>query len=149
MSGYQEIIDGELGSSCRGKINTQNQKIFNYDNLRLPIIDGQGFAITTGLKNGGFEVPYACVIVGVRIFSDLSCSAVIDLWKDVYANYPPTDADSITASAPPILTTAVKNQDTGLTGWTKTLAKGDIIYQNVDSNDNAKRLQVILDVQRS
>jgi len=51
--------------------------------------------------------------------------AVIDLWKDTYANFPPTSADTITASARPTLSSAVKGQSSTLTGWTTAVAAGD------------------------
>jgi hypothetical protein len=62
-----------------------------------------------------------------------SGSIVIDIWKDTHANYPPTVDDTITASAKPTLSSAVVNQDTTLTGWTKTVAKGDWVCAKVDS----------------
>jgi len=63
----------------------------------------------------------------------------VDLWKTTYTAYDvsthPVDGDSITASAPITLTTAVKAKDETLTDWTTTLAADDIIHVNVDSSD--------------
>jgi len=108
-------------------------------------IDGAGSAITTGVK-GYIEVPYACTINQVTMLADVSGSAVVDIWKDTYANYPPTDADSITASAVPTITTATKSQDATLTGWTTAITAGDILGFNVDSAATITRLHVILKV---
>jgi hypothetical protein len=89
-------------------------------------------------------VPVACLITAARITAPLgSGSAVVDLWVDSYANYPPTVADTITASAKPTLSSAQKAEDTTLTGWSPTLAAGDYIAGIVDSAD-VTRLRVDL-----
>lgn len=110
-------------------------------------IDGGGVAITTGIK-GDVEIPFAGTIVAVRTLADQSGSIVVDLWKDTYANYPPTIADTITASAKPTISTATKAQDTTLTGWTVTVAAGDIIRFNVDSITTCTRVLVSLTIRR-
>lgn len=109
------------------------------------VIDGGGAAITTGIK-GDLRVPFACTIVKATVLADQSGSIVVDVWKDTYANFPPTDADSITASAPPTLSTAVKSEDATLTGWTTSIAAGDILRFNVDSAATVERVVVQLDV---
>lgn len=111
------------------------------------LIDGGGATITTGVK-GFIEVPFAATIVAVRLFADQSGSIVVDLWKDTYANYPPTVADTITASAKPTISTATKSQDTTLTGWTTSVAAGDIIGFNVDSVTTCQRVTVALTLRR-
>jgi hypothetical protein len=63
----------------------------------------------------------------------VSGSIVIDIWKDSYANYPPTVADTITGSAKPTITTDTKANSSTLTGWTTSVTAGDILYFNVDS----------------
>ena len=107
------------------------------------IIDGGGSAITTGVK-GDLEIPFACTITAVRVFLDQSGSIVVDIWKDTYANYPPTGADSITASAKPTVSSATKSQDTTLTGWTTTITAGNTLRFNVDSITTATRATVVL-----
>ncbi len=111
--------------------------------VRQFIIDGGGAAITTGVK-GDIEFPYACTITAVRLFADQVGSCVIDLWKDSYANYPPTVGDSITASAKPTLSSAIKSQDTTLTGWTTSITAGDTIRVNIDSATTVTRVTVSL-----
>jgi hypothetical protein len=112
------------------------------------VIDGGGSAITTGVK-GFIEVPFGCTITAVRLLADQSGSIVIDIWKDSYANYPPVDADSITASAPATISSATKSEDTTLTGWTTTIAAGNILGFNVDSATTITRVTVSLSVSRS
>jgi hypothetical protein len=112
------------------------------------VIDGGGSAITTGQK-GHLEIPFAGTIKQVTMLADASGSIVVDIWKDTYANFPPTDADSITASAPPTISSAQKSQDATLTGWTTAIAAGDILAFNVDSCTTIKRVTISLKVERS
>ena len=109
------------------------------------IISGGGSAIATGVA-GYIEVPFACTIQRVTMLADQSCTAVVDIWGDSYANYPPVDDDSITAAAPPTITTDTDSQDATLTDWTTAIAAGDILGYNVDSNDNAELITISLKV---
>lgn len=112
------------------------------------VIDGGGSAITTGIK-GDIEVPFGCTITRATAALDQSGSIVVDIWKDTYANYPPTDADSITASAPVTVSSATKSQDSTLTGWTTSVAAGSILRFNVDSADTCTRATISLKVSRT
>jgi hypothetical protein len=111
------------------------------------VIDGGGSAITTGVK-GDLQIPFACTITEATLLADQTGSIVVDIWKDTYANYPPTAADSITASAKPTLSSAVKYQDTTLTGWTTSISAGDILRINVDSATTVQRVTLALKVTR-
>jgi hypothetical protein len=96
------------------------------------------------------QVPFACTINSVTALADASGAIVVDIWKDTYANYPPTDADSITASAPVTISgPAIKSQDTTLTGWTTSIAAGDCLRFNVDSVSTITRVTIILKVTKS
>lgn len=108
-------------------------------------IDGGGAAITTGVK-GYKSFPVAGVITGVRMLADQVGSAVVDIWKDTYANYPPTVADTITAAAKPTIAAANKSEDTTLTGWTTAVAAGDVFGFNVDSAATITRLTLELTI---
>lgn len=112
------------------------------------IIDGGGSVITTGIK-GDIVVDYACTIEQVTALADQSGSIVVDIWKDSYANFPPTDADSITASAPPTISSAIKSQDSTLTGWTKSIAAGEVLRFNVDSVSTIERCTISLKVAKT
>jgi hypothetical protein len=109
------------------------------------IIDGGGSAIAAGIK-GFLRVPMACTITGASLFADTSGSIVVDIWKDSFANYPPTDADSITGAAPPTLSAAAKAENTGLTGWTTSISAGDVLGFHVDSATAVTRVTVALTV---
>jgi hypothetical protein len=113
------------------------------------VIDGGGSTITTGIK-GDLVVDFAATITGVTLLADQSGAIVVDVWKDTYANYPPVDADSITASAPPTITASgTKSQDTTLTGWTTSIAAGDTLRFNVDSVTSIQRVTVALRIRRA
>ncbi len=112
------------------------------------VIDGAGAAITTGEK-GHLVAPYDGTIVEAEIEADKTGSIVVDIWKDTYANFPPTDADSITSATPPTITNATKNQDATLTSWTTAVTKGDILAYNVDSCATITRVTVTLYIRKS
>jgi hypothetical protein len=108
------------------------------------VIDGGGSAITTGIKAD--VVMPACTIEEVRLLADQSGSIKVDLWKDSYANFPPTDADTITSSTPPTITTATKSTDSTLTSWTTSVSDGDILRINVDSCTTITRCTVSIKI---
>ncbi len=107
-----------------------------------------GSTIATGIK-AYRRIPFACRIVKATVLLEQSGSIVWDIWKDTYANYPPTVADTITASAKPTVTTATKSEDSTLTGWTRSIAAGDVLGVKVDSITTAAWSALILDVQRT
>lgn len=109
------------------------------------IIDGGGTAIATGIK-GDLEISFGCTIQRVTMLADQTGSIVVDVWKDTYSNYPPVDADSITASAPPTIASSIKSQNSTLTGWTTAIAAGDVLRFNVDSCTSITRVTISMQV---
>lgn len=107
------------------------------------IIDGGGSVITTGIK-GDIYIPVGLTITGYVLVGDQTGSIVIDLWKDTYANFAPTVADTITASAKPTLSAALKAKDTTLTGWTTSCAADTFLRVNVDSVATLTRVGLYL-----
>lgn len=112
------------------------------------VIDGAGSVITTGVK-GDLMIPFACTIQSATLLADQSGSIVVDIWKDTYANFPPTSADSITGSAKPSLSGAAKSQNTTLSGWTTAITAGETLRINVDSASTVTRITLILKVVKS
>lgn len=106
-------------------------------------INGMGVPIEAG-DIGYVSVPYSGVVSSWRILSDVNTTAVVDVWLDTYANFPPLVADSIAGTEKPSLTTTNKNEDTSLTTWDTTVTEGDIIAFKVDSNDLATLLVIQL-----
>jgi hypothetical protein len=111
------------------------------------IIDGGGVAITTGEK-GHLTVDFGFYILGAKLLADQVGSIVIDIWKDSYANFPPTVADTIVAAAKPTLAAANKSEDVTLTGWTREVKPGDVLAFNVDSAATLTRVTLALKVKR-
>ena len=112
------------------------------------IIDGGGTGITAGEK-GYAVVPFDCNIAEVQLEADQPGSIKVDIWKDNYTNFPPTNADSICGGNEPEIAAAQKYRDTTLTAWTKALTEADIIAFNVDSVLTIQRCTVILMVEKS
>jgi hypothetical protein len=108
-------------------------------------IDGGGEEIATGV-HGFVQVPVVGTITAARMFADQSGSIVIDVWKDTYVNFPPTDADSITSATPPTISTAQKSEDTTLSSWTTSISAGDVLGFNVDSVTDITRVTLQLTV---
>lgn len=108
-------------------------------------VDAGSSVLSTGLK-GYRSCPWTGTITGVRLLADVSGSIVMDIWKDTYANAPPTVADTITASAKPTITTALKSEDTTLTGWTTAVTAGDVFGFNIDSVTSIKRIVLELTI---
>lgn len=61
-------------------------------------------------------------------------SCVVNIWKDTYANFPPTAADDITGGTSPSISSDNKYQNTTLTGWNTTLNVGDVLLFELASS---------------
>jgi len=106
------------------------------------LIDGGGAVITTGIK-GDLEIPFACTITNVRMFADQTGSFIVDIWKDTYANYPPTSGDIV-------LTPSIASSNKSSTGGLAvTAAAGDILRFNVASAATVQRVTISLTMTRS
>lgn len=95
-------------------------------------LDGGGAPPATGVIGDAY-IPVA-VTIGTPwvLLADAAGNISLDLWVDVYANYPPTVADSIVAAAPPALAGA--NKGTGSTAtWTRNLSAGSTLRVNLAS----------------
>ncbi len=141
-------IENELGTNPKGSYSDVKTRLENNELSAIVfIIDGGGSAITTGEK-GHLEIPFKCEIQRVTLLADRSGSIKIDIWKDTYANFPPTDADSICGGNEPEISSAQKYQDSTLSGWTKTINAGDILAFNVDSAATIERVTLVLKVKK-
>lgn len=133
------IADGTtLTVASSGTVSSNTQiSVINF------VFDGGGAVITTGV-GGNVRIPFGCTITEATLLADVSGSIVVDIWKDTLANYPPTVADTITASAKPTLSSATNSTDTTLTGWTTSVTAGDILRFNVDSSTTVTRVTLML-----
>lgn len=126
----QDILISSTGSG-----NATGQLVFGFNSP------------TAGLQQEVIA-PFSSTITQWTILADQAGSAVIDIWKDVYANFPPTVADKITGSAKPTLASAIKAQSSILTGWTTAITAGDILKVNLDSVSTVTRLLLVIDYSR-
>ena len=115
----------------------------------LFVMDGGGSAIGTGIQSGALRVPYDCTITAAYLALDQSATMTVDIWKDTWANYPPTDADTICGGSELGSSAAQKGEETDPSGsgWTVSLSAGDWLFFNVDANDNATWAAVVLAVE--
>jgi hypothetical protein len=125
------IVALEGGGGGGGKARPQAV----FDGSPDPILVGSQVRATVGA---------ACTITGWTIIADVSGSAVVDILRATYAGYP--TVTSITGSAKPTLTAATKATSTTLTGWSTSLAAGDVLVFNVDSASTVEQLYIVLDV---
>lgn len=135
------VIEVKSSGGAWAAISTISQNVAAI----LLIVDGGGSAITTGVK-ADLEIPFNCTIQRATLLADTTGSIVVDIWKDIYANYPPTVADTITASALPTISSSNKYQDSTLTGWTTTINAGDTLRFNVQSASTITRICLSLKV---
>lgn len=89
-------------------------------------------ALTTGV-NKFVPIYFPALVTGWTLVAEQSGSVVIDVWRDTYANFPPTVADTIAGSELPTLTAQQKNQDNNLSTWTNLIRAGDVLGFNVNS----------------
>ena len=116
-------------------------------NIEYILYEG-GTVLSTGAKDI-VELSFACTLVGWRLFSpDESGAIKIDIWKDSYANFPPTDADTMcNGHEPEITATGNKATDDDLSDWTtQAISVGDVLRFNVDSCTTITRAVLVLKV---
>ncbi|MDA1095440.1 MAG: hypothetical protein O3A25_19590 [Acidobacteria bacterium] len=112
------------------------------------VLDGGGAAIAADTIIY-VRVPFACTINEFTILADQSGSITVKVYKDTYANYPPTSADDISNGGLAV-TTATNATDTTLTGWTASIAAGDVLaFTNTDLATTITRVTCQLKVTKS
>ena len=96
---------------------------------------GDGVNVLTVGTKVGMYVPFGFTILEWTLGSvnGTSGSVQLDVWVDTHANFAPTVADTITASAKPLFSSTTKGQSSTLTGWTTTIPGDRWVYINVDS----------------
>lgn len=97
------------------------------------IANGGGSALTaTSAFDAYVQCEYGCTITANTVLADQSGSVQIAITKSTYSGFPGSLA-SIVASAPPTLSTAQKSTDSTLTGWTTSVAAGDVLKFSLTS----------------
>jgi len=91
------------------------------------IFDGAGSALT-GTLTRCQQVNYAGTIQEVSLTADQSGSVTVDVQTVAFGSYTgPGSASSITDAHTPALASAVRFQDSTLTGWTTTFSANTVV----------------------
>lgn len=106
-------------------------------------IDGGGSVIGVGAK-GQLSIPASCTITGWVITSDQPGSAVVDVLRSSYPNFPATI--SLAGADKPTLASAQKNENLALTAWTIAINAGDQVQFYVDSASTVTRLNLTVNL---
>jgi hypothetical protein len=140
-----------LGTDASGNVGLMNLSALQFPaNQTIREItmnfSGGGSAIAASITQCT-HVDYAGAIQAATIIADVSGSAVVDVKTVAYASYTgPASAASIAASAKPTLSSAIKAQDSTLTGWTKTLAANTEVCFALTGASTVSWVQVALKV---
>lgn len=139
------VGQGDTGSTAMLKLGGGGGGGAAFDDAQVEAT----FELPTAGSEIETRVPWSGTITGWEMTGDdPGGSAVVDVYVDSLAGYPPDVADSITDSAPPTLMGA--DTATGSpTGWTDTLTAGQRLVFHVDSVSVHQRLTVSLIVTRS
>ena len=109
----------------------------------LEVAIGSGSAVVpTGIA-GYLVVPFNCTITSCTLLSDVAGSITVDIWRQS-GSVPATASSSIVASDKPSLASETFLIKTALTGWSTTLAIGDVLAFNVDSASTLKQVTLAL-----
>ncbi len=117
----------------RDILRLRDVPVSNFDIDALTFEIGDGINEIPDNTKSRLYLPYGVTIYQWTIGADQSGSVQFDVWVDSHANYPPTVADTITASAKPLVSTATNGQSSALTGWMTQVKAGSWIIVNVDS----------------
>jgi hypothetical protein len=97
---------------------------------------------------GAYVIPWDCYIEDWTLLSDVSGSISVDIRKVEYAGYPDVAANSICDANYPLLSSATKNSDSTLAGWSRNISAGDIIIARVLTVATLSKAYLSLDVSK-
>lgn len=120
-----QVVNTYVGPSV-GWVATDNPASIEY------VIDGNGQSLSIGYK-GFLIIPFWLIINDWILGADVSCTAVMDVWKCTQAQYPPTVANSITGIAQPQLSNQALAKSSTLTGWNIEINQGDVVGFDIQS----------------
>lgn len=111
------------------------------------VFSGAGSPILPGYA-GDLQVPFAGTITEATLVADQAGSINIAISKASYAGFPGS-LTSIVAAAPPTLVSQQKSTNSTLTGWTTSIAAGDILRFTVSSATAVTSVTLTLRVKRA
>ena len=109
--------------------------------------DGGGSALTSGKVAYFATVPFAGTITAWDLVADQSGSIVIDVWKANDAV--PTVSNTITASSKPTLSSTQSAFAGGISGWTTSVAVGDVFGFHIDSATTVTSANLVIQITAS
>jgi hypothetical protein len=141
-------VDGNTSNPDTGGSNWVSWSISNLKAAAIEFQVGDGQNVINSNTKAWLEIPFPCVIQRWTMLADQSGSAVFDLWKVPFSNYPPNSGNTITGGAPPALSAAQRNQSSNLVGWTTSINAGDVLELNVTSASSVMKVTLSLYVLR-
>lgn len=114
-------------------VKTEKLAVFNFDGTAADntVVDSY--------------IPAASTITGwIITTTGAACSAVVDIWSQAYADFPPEVGQTIAGTEKPTLSTAQMNKDVALTSFTAAVAADSVLRANLDSSDCAGIITVTL-----
>jgi hypothetical protein len=119
----------------------------NVSNMRLrPIgmfFDGGGVALANNQVKYFTWLGGACTVAGWAITVDTG-TITFDIWKKATGTAIPTVSDTIVASAAPAIASGTALKSTTMTGWTTSVADGDIFGFKITAISSATQSSIIL-----
>ena len=93
------------------------------------------------------HIGFAMTIDRWKLYCEPAGSITIDLWKDTDGNYPPTNADSITAGNEVEMSPAPGQfaTDATLTGWTTSIAAHENIRAYIDKVTDVRQCLLVIE----
>lgn len=107
-------------------------------------VNGAG-AVTTPAVDVPVLIPFTGTIREVVILTRGGPGACeIDVWKKAVTSYPPTVADSITATNYPVIAAGNSFRDTTLSGWTTAVTLDDVLMFHLRSSSTFTEVSIQL-----
>jgi hypothetical protein len=144
------VTPAQLGYlDATSSVQTQlNAKTVTTNGALTFLADGGGSAPVAGTVRCS-TAAYGGTITGWTILGSASGSAQFDVWVANFGASLPTVTNSIVASAPPALSSAVTATSSTLTGWTTAVTKGQMVCFSVTSASTLTWANLSLAVTRS
>lgn len=147
LSDDTPVQDGGAGTAGVGTEASRDDHKHPGDTVAIvAVFDGSGSEIADNTQLD-LRIPFACTLTSWTLLADVAGAIVVDVWRDVYGSFPPTDADALPGSGkePTIAATNARAEDTTITDWVSDdLVAGDCLRFNVDSCTTITRATLTL-----